>query len=54
MFIAALAFSACSDDDDKDHVKVPEALTQALKPNILPPETWIGNRKVLIMWQIAW
>ncbi|MCD8092322.1 MAG: PepSY-like domain-containing protein [Bacteroides sp.] len=31
MFIAALAFSACSDDDDKDHVKVPEALTQALK-----------------------
>lgn len=31
MFIAALAFSACSDDDDKDHIKVPEALSQALK-----------------------
>lgn len=31
MFIAVLAFSACSDDDDNDGIKVPEALSQALK-----------------------
>lgn len=31
MFIAALALGACSDDDDKDDVKVPEAMSQALK-----------------------
>lgn len=31
MFIAALALGACSDDDDKDDVKVPEAMPQALK-----------------------
>lgn len=31
MFIAALAFAACSDDDDKDDIKVPEAISQALK-----------------------
>lgn len=30
MFIAALAFSACSDDDDRDSIKVPEAISQAL------------------------
>lgn len=30
MFIAVLAFSACSDDDDNDGIKVPEALSQAL------------------------
>ena len=29
MFIAALALGACSDDDDKDDVKVPEAMSQA-------------------------
>ena len=31
MFIAAFALGACSDDDDKDDVKVPEAMPQALK-----------------------
>ena len=31
MFIAALALGACSDDDDKDDVKVPEAMSQVLK-----------------------
>ena len=31
MFIAALAFSACSDDDDNDHISVPQAISQALK-----------------------
>lgn len=30
MFIAALMFGACSDDDDKDSIKVPEAISQAL------------------------
>ena len=30
MFIAALALGACSDDDDKDDVKVPEAMSHAL------------------------
>lgn len=31
MFIAALAFSACSDDDDKGRMTVPENISQALK-----------------------
>lgn len=31
MFIAALAFSACSDNDDKDNITVPENISQALK-----------------------
>lgn len=31
MFITALALGACSNDDDKDDVKVPEAMSQALK-----------------------
>lgn len=30
MFFAALSFSACSDDDDHDSIKVPEAISQAL------------------------
>ena len=57
MFIAALALGACSDDDDKDDVKVPEAMSQALKskypsaihveweqkgwPTSRPPKSWI-------------
>ena len=31
MFIAVLAFSACSGDDNNDGIKVPEAFSQALK-----------------------
>ncbi|WP_300700492.1 PepSY-like domain-containing protein [Bacteroides sp.] len=31
MFIAALAFSACSDDDKDDHITVPVAISDALK-----------------------
>ena len=34
MFIAALALGACSDDDDKDDVKVPEAMSQAIEVQI--------------------
>ena len=30
MFVAALAFSACSDDDDNKGVVVPEAVSKAL------------------------
>ena len=37
MFIAALALGACSDDDDKDDVKVPEAMSQALKSKYRNP-----------------
>ena len=47
MFIAALALGACSDDDDKDDVKVPEAMSQALKSK------WNGNRKGAISLQIV-
>lgn len=31
MFIAALVFSACSDDDKNDNMSVPQAISQALK-----------------------
>lgn len=31
MFIAALAFSACSDDDKNDSITVPDAVSKALK-----------------------
>lgn len=31
MFIAVLAFSACSDDDNNDGIKVPVAISDALK-----------------------
>ncbi len=53
MFIAALALGACSDDDDKDDVKVPEAMSQALKSNTLPQSMWNGNRKGAISLQIV-
>ena len=31
MFIAAMAFSACDDDDKNDNIKVPDAVSKALK-----------------------
>ena len=31
MFIAALAFSACGDDDKNDGITVPDAVSKALK-----------------------
>lgn len=31
MFIAVLAFSACSDDDKNDGITVPESISNALK-----------------------
>ena len=52
MFIAALALGACSDDDDKDDVKVPEAMSQALKSKY-PSAMWNGNRKGAISLQIV-
>ena len=57
MFIAALALGACSDDDDKDDVKVPEAMSQALKskyPSAIHVEwaislqivKWMGRKRM--------
>lgn len=31
MFIAAMAFSACDDDDKNDNITVPDAVSKALK-----------------------
>lgn len=31
MFIAAMAFGACDDDDKNDNIKVPDAVSKALK-----------------------
>ena len=31
MFIAAMSFSACDDDDKNDNLKVPDAVSKALK-----------------------
>ncbi len=53
MFIAALALGACSDDDDKDDVKVPEAMSQALKSKYLPQSMWNGSGKRAISLQIV-
>ena len=41
MFIAAFALGACSDDDDKDDVKVPEAM---------PQDVWFNNQAE---WQLT-
>ena len=31
MFIAAMAFGACDDDDKNDNIKAPDAVSKALK-----------------------
>ena len=48
MFIAAMAFSACDDDDKNDNIKVPDAVSKALRTNILLPWTLNGNGKAII------
>lgn len=47
MFIAAMAFGACDDDDKNDNITVPDAVSKALK-NILLPWTLNGNGKAII------
>lgn len=48
MFIAAMAFSACDDDDKNDNIKVPDAVSKALKDKYLLPWTLNGNGKAII------
>lgn len=48
MFIAAMAFGACDDDDKNDNIKAPDAVSKALKDNILLPWTLNGNGKAII------
>lgn len=48
MFIAAMAFGACDDDDKNDNIKAPDAVSKALRINILLPWTLNGNGKAII------
>lgn len=49
MFIAAMAFSACDDDDKNDNIKVPDAVSKALKDKYpAAMETLNGNGKAII------
>ena len=50
MFIAALAFSACGDDDKNDGITVPDAVSKALK-NKYPILS--GSGKAIISWPTA-
>lgn len=53
MFIAALAFSACGDDDKNDGITVPDAVSKALK-NKYPAATDIEwERKGDYSWPAA-
>ena len=44
MFIAAMAFGACDDDDKNDNIKAPDTVS-----NILLPWTLNGNGKAIIL-----
>lgn len=45
MFIAAMAFGACDDDDKNDNITVPDAVSKALKDKY---PILNGNGKVII------
>ena len=48
MFIAAMAFGACDDDDKNDNIKAPDPCRKPLRINILLPWTLNGNGKAII------
>lgn len=49
MFIAAMAFGACDDDDKNDNIKeLPMPCRRPLRINILLPWTLNGNGKAII------
>lgn len=48
MFIAAMAFGACDDDDKNDNIKAPDAVSKALKDKYPAAWTLNGNGKAII------
>ena len=56
MFIAAMAFSACDDDDKNDNITVPDAVSKALKGSYFVADCWMNGSEMDVWYdtQATW